>query len=147
MAHSVCDTCGHPDSTMVEGMCGGCRRRYVQPELITADRLLQVLAWHVGASNGVPVNGLMDLCQGQVIAEPDRAAAARHIRRLVEELREQGHHVCAHPSTGYFIAETAQELEDTCTFLYARALSSLTKIAAMKRVSVPDLRGQLRLQT
>jgi hypothetical protein len=115
--------------------------------VVTADRLLQVLAWHVGAENGVPMDGLVDLCHGQAVPESERAAAARFIRGLVEQLREAGHHVCAHPKHGYFIAATDAELNETCDFLYSRAMSSLQKIAAMKRVSLPDLRGQLRLQT
>lgn len=38
------------------------------------------------------------------------------------------------------------ELDGTCEFLYARAMTSLTQIATLKRVALPDLRGQLRLR-
>jgi hypothetical protein len=72
---------------------------------------------------------------------------ARVARQLISELRNEGHHVCAHPSAGYFIAETADELDATCKFLTDRALSSLKQVAAMKRVSMPDLYGQLNLPT
>jgi hypothetical protein len=35
----------------------------------------------------------------------------------------------------------------TCNFLYDRAMTSLRQIATMRRVSLPDLRGQLHLPT
>lgn len=69
----------------------------------------------------------------------------RLLRAHVNTLRNEGHHICAHPARGYFIAETAEELTNTCEYLYDRAMTSLQQIAAMRRVSLPDLRGQLKL--
>jgi hypothetical protein len=67
------------------------------------------------------------------------------VRKAIEELRREGHRICATPETGYFMAANDDELDRTCGFLYARAMTSLTQVAAMKRVALPDLRGQLRL--
>jgi hypothetical protein len=64
---------------------------------------------------------------------------------VVEEARKAGERICATPEAGYYIAETDAELDRTCAFLYSRAMTSLSQIAAMKRVALPDLRGQLRL--
>ena len=75
------------------------------------------------------------------------AAAERSLRDAVVRLRLDGHHICAHPRDGYYLAETDRELDATCIFLYERAMTSLSQISAMKRVSLPDLRGQLRLPT
>ena len=69
----------------------------------------------------------------------------RQLRAIVNELRKEGNKICSSPTGGYFIAETEEELRECCEFLYARAMDSLVQISAMKRVSVPDLRGQLRL--
>ena len=74
------------------------------------------------------------------------AADQRRLRRLIAELRAEGHHICAHPETGYFIARDEADLDHTCRFLYERAMCSLSQVAAMKRVSLPDLAGQLRLK-
>lgn len=112
---------------------------------ITRDRLLQVLAWHVGEDNGVPIAGLADLCAGERLHEREREFVQRRIRKLVEELRSEGHHICATPAAGYYIAETPEELERSCRFLFDRAMTSLRQVAAMKRVSLPDLEGQLNL--
>jgi hypothetical protein len=72
-------------------------------------------------------------------------AAERALRMMVESLRAEGLPICATPNHGYFWAETPEELDRTCEYLYSRAMTSLTQIARMKRVSVPDLRGQLRM--
>ena len=106
------------------------------------DRLLQVLSHHIGADNGTSVS---QLARAIVPVFPT-PADERRIRHAIEELRAEGHHICAHPSTGYYIAETDDELDRTCTFLYRRAMTSLRQVAAMKRVSLPDLAGQLNIR-
>lgn len=103
--------------------------------------LLQALSDHIGRHRGLTAAAL---CR-QVIGVEPTPADERALRALVEALRSEGHHICAHPRDGYYIAATPCELDETCNFLYARAMASLKQIAAMKRVSVPDLRGQLRL--
>ncbi|MCS4503866.1 hypothetical protein NYO91_07220 [Arhodomonas aquaeolei] len=110
---------------------------------ISRDDVLQALSRHIGADAGV---GIAELTR-----EVTRAAASpgaeRAVRSAIVELRRAGHHVCAHPSTGYFIADTEAELVRTCEYLYSRAMCSLEQVAAMRRESLPDLRGQLRLPT
>ena len=69
------------------------------------------------------------------------------LRHVIEHLRREGHAICGHPSTGYYIAANEAELDRTCNYLYDRALCSLEQIARMKRVAMPDIRGQLRLPT
>ncbi len=113
---------------------------------LTTDQLLAVLRDHIGEANGASVEALV--AEIWPIRDVHRdAAAARKIRELVVELRREGHHICAHPSSGYFIAATPEELDRTCLFLYERAMTTLSQIAAMKRISLPDLRGQLKLPT
>lgn len=111
--------------------------------VITRDALLAVLAHHIGKRNGVTAAAL---CREILRVEPT-PGDERTLRELVVELRLGGNHVCAHPSHGYFLAELPDELDETCGFLHDRAMCSLKQIAAMKRVSVPDLRGQLKLPT
>lgn len=102
--------------------------------------VLDVLGDHVGAANGITARDLVaKLCGFST------GAGERHLRHVVEALRMQGHAICATPERGYFLAETDAELDESCEFLYGRAMSSLQKICAMKRVAMPDLRGQLQL--
>lgn len=102
-----------------------------------------ILSLHIGKKNGICAKALADTCLGKAASQAD----LRHLRKVIQELREQGQHICAHPSTGYFIAATAEELDDTCEYLYERVLCSLKQISRMKKVSIPDIRGQLRLPT
>jgi hypothetical protein len=110
---------------------------------ITRDALLVALRNHIGRKNGVTVTALAREVLG---TEPSRGDE-RIVRKLVVELRREGHHVCAHPANGYYLAANADELADTIAFLRERAMSSLEQIAAMKHVSLPDLFGQLHLPT
>lgn len=110
---------------------------------ITSDHVLAVLSRHIGAEHGVGVRALAVAVVGP---EAD-AADERRVRTAIVELRKAGHHVCAHPSTGYFMAAAEADLVRTCEYLLSRAMCSLEQVAAMRRESLPDLRGQLRLPT
>lgn len=110
---------------------------------ITPEAVLEVLSRHIGADSGIGVQALTSA----VLGELPWPGAQRAVRAAVVTLRNQGHHVCAHPSTGYFIAANDAELDRTCEYLYGRAMCSLEQVSAMRRVSLPDLRGQLRLPT
>lgn len=113
-------------------------------EKLTTHAVLAALAHHVGAANGIRGDLLTAEITGQPIGD---LAAERQLRDVVVQLRNDGHHVCAHPARGYFIAANDEELIATCDFLLERAMTSLKQIAAMKRISLPDLRGQLHLPT
>lgn len=111
--------------------------------VICRDSLLAALSHHIGRERGVTVTALAREVLG---AEPTRGDE-RCVRKLVVDLRREGHHVCAHPASGYYLAASPEELNDTIAFLRDRAMSSLEQIAAMKHVSIPDLFGQMHLPT
>lgn len=102
----------------------------------SASELLVILSRHQGAEAGIRAQ---DLAARLDVPE-------RRIRTLVSELREEGTAICAHPTTGYFIPETPEELQQSCEFLEHRALRSLTLMSRMKNVSLPTLLGQLALK-
>lgn len=111
---------------------------------ITPAQVLTELQHHIGKANGIHVDELVRRITGQLL---DSDMHARRVRHIVTELRMQGHHVCATPSEGYYIAADADELNETCSFLYDRAMTSLTQVSRMKNIALPDLRGQLHLPT
>lgn len=88
---------------------------------------------HVGKAKGVSAETLAGWLQ----------VPARSVRAMITELRRMELPVCGHPKTGYFIAETAEELEETCAFLRRRAMHSLTLEAALRKMSLQFLVGQL----
>lgn len=110
---------------------------------LTRHSLLTAFAHHIGKQRGIKGSDMVEL----IMDGPSDPASERHLRDLVQDLREEGHHICGHPRTGYFIAANEQELNETCEFLYKRSIGTLHLIARMKNVSLPDLRGQLRLPT
>lgn len=111
---------------------------------INHSTVLRALARHIGRHNGAHIDQLVAEITGGDGTEP---CQQRHVRLVILELRTEGHHICGHPATGYFIAESPEELDATCEFLYQRALASLRQISAMKHIALPDLRGQLKLPT
>lgn len=104
----------------------------------SAARLTQYMATrHVGEANGIGASALArELGLGE-----------RQLRRVISAAREQGLALCGHPSTGYYIARTPEELKAAAAFLEHRAMHSLRLLAQMRRVSLPALLGQLQLPT
>lgn len=111
---------------------------------ITPEKVLAALSRHIGKHRGVRADQLVNEVVDWRIPS---AACQRQLRNVITELRRQGHHICGHPSTGYYMAKDDDELTATCEFLLQRALTSLEQISAMKKIALPDLRGQLKLPT
>jgi len=105
--------------------------------MATASQLLNVLTRHIGKGNGIGVKALATQLD----------TTERHVRTLTSELREDGHAVCGTPQDGYYIAATAEELQNTCEFLRSRAMHSLTLESKLRRIPLTDLLGQLHLPT
>lgn len=97
--------------------------------------LAKLLALRVGKASGVTADRLASM----MAVEP------RHLRTLITELRNDGMAICGHPSTGYYIAETAEELQATCDFLRSRALKSLFLESRLRKVPLAQLIGQMQL--
>lgn len=98
-------------------------------------QLLGALAGHQGRSRGISARALAARL----------GITERALRRLISEAREQGVAICGRPESGYFIATTSEELQETCTFLENRAMHSLRALSRMRRISMPELLGQLKL--
>lgn len=110
--------------------------------VIDKNSVLAALSQHIGKERGIKGSDLVS----QITWDSATAADSRKLREVIEGLRLEGQHICAHPSHGYYIAKDAQELNESCEFLLHRAMTSLVQISKMKKVSLPDLRGQLGLK-
>jgi hypothetical protein len=104
--------------------------------------LLAVLSSHIGAAQGLSAKELTNSVNR--VAGMD-LISERELRHLVTDLRMRGHHVCATPESGYFMAANDKELLITCRFLFDRGMTGLRQVAAMRKVALPDLAGQLRI--
>jgi biotin operon repressor len=108
------------------------------PRATVQAHLVMVLSRdHQGRTNGVSAQRLAARLQ-----VPERL-----LRELISKAREEGTAIVGTPETGYFVAETAEELEQCCQFLRARAMHSLHIEARLRQIPLPDLLGQLRLNT
>lgn len=104
---------------------------------MTPADLLTILSHHTGRHNGIAVETLARML----------GVAPRQIRTHVSALRSDGVAVCGTPVSGYFIAATADELEETCNFLRHRAMHSLQLESRLRNIPMPDLLGQLHVPT
>lgn len=100
-------------------------------------RVLAELMRHLGREKGVNAR---ELAQGL-------GMALREVRFAVTELRLEGIAVCGTPETGYFIAATPEELEETCNFLRSRAMHSLVLESKLRKLPLLELLGQIRLHS
>lgn len=87
---------------------------------VTTAALLRVLKH--GEKNGQSVDTLAYLLD----------TTPRAVRKLTDELINEGTPVCALPATGYFIAQTWGEVDAVYDFLRERALHSLDKAAKVR---------------
>lgn len=104
---------------------------------MTASDLLTILSRHTGRDNGIAADTLAELM----------GIASRQVRTHVSALRSEGVAVCGTPETGYYIAANAEELDETCQFLRHRAMHSLQLESRLRNIPMPDLIGQLHLNT
>lgn len=104
--------------------------------MTTQTALLNAMARHQGKESGI--------CARDLAAE--LGVPMRQLRKLISAAREEGFAICGLPSTGYYMAQTPDELLQSCAFLEHRAMHSLRKLSQMKRVSLQVLLGQLMLK-
>lgn len=105
--------------------------------MVTKHHLMIEMEKHTGKNNGVHVKQL-----AATLEIPERG-----VRVLVTQCREDGIAICGHPATGYFIAETPEDLQVTLDFLKERALHSLKLASTLSKIPLADLVGQLHLRT
>ena len=97
--------------------------------------LINALAAHQGRENGI--------CARDLAAAI--SVSPRQLRKLISAARDEGMAICGKPASGYFVPTTPEELNESCAFLEHRALHSLRVLSRMRKVSLPDLLGQLKL--
>lgn len=111
-------------------------KRDINPETV-----LDALLRRIGPANGATVRELAR----DVLGQPPSSHDERTLRQVIVQLRRNGHPVCATPDEGYHHAVDVADLQRTCLHLTHRAMTTLAQVAAMKRIGLPDLYGQLGL--
>lgn len=106
-------------------------------DVLVAWLITEMSRRHVGRANGIPADQL-----ARVVGINERM-----LRELISQARMQGVAIAGTPSTGYFVASTGAELEECCQFLRSRAMHSLVIEARLRKVALPELVGQLLINT
>lgn len=99
--------------------------------------VLSTLSRHIGKGNGISVKQFTQMT----------GISPRVLRSYISDLREAGHAVCGKPRDGYYIAETPEELEETCRFIRSRSMHGLRMESQMRKIPLQDLIGQLHIPT
>ena len=104
---------------------------------VTPHDLDALLVAHIGRGRGIGAKSIAARL----------GCTERQVREFITALRMDGRGICGTPETGYYIAATQEEMDETLAFLRARAMHSLVLEARMTRTALQDLIGQLRLPT
>jgi hypothetical protein len=102
---------------------------------MNSSELLALLTSHRGASNGIKCATLA----------AQAALPERQVRKLISDLRFEGAAIVGTPDTGYYIAESAEELKHFTEFYWHRIRHSLAIVSRVTHQSMPSLLGQLSL--
>lgn len=93
-----------------------------------------------GRANGRSISGL-----AQAICGETTPGIERRLRAVIQGLRLAGYPIAAQPTTGYFWADSPEEMQECLKFLRSRALCSLKQVSRLLRFGVPLLAGQLEI--
>jgi len=108
--------------------------------------LLGILSRHVGREKAIGMGELYE----EVFDRPwrNRINDTRALRTLIQELRKEGVAICsacAYAGGGYYLAAAGSEMEDYLSRLRSRALRALALEARLRRITLPELLGQMQL--
>jgi hypothetical protein len=108
--------------------------------------VLAALASHIGAHNAIGMGELYEV----VFARPceNRISDTRALRKVITDLRAEGVPICssaAQEGGGYYLAAAGSELAHYLRRSEIRALKILKRNARIKKISLPDYLGQMRL--
>jgi len=106
-------------------------------------KLLAELSLHVGKDKAIGMGELFE----RVFDRPYRSRIndTRPIRTLIDELQKEGVPVCS-SQRGYYLASAHSELAAYCKNLRAQGLRKLKKEANLRKMTLPELLGQLSLE-
>jgi hypothetical protein len=103
---------------------------------INKAQVLAEVQLHNGRDEGIHVRDLVARILNSMLPSD---AAERKVREFIQELRLEKYPICGHPESGYYMAANTKELNETCAFLLARAVTTVAQVAAMKNREAPDL--------
>lgn len=109
---------------------------------IDPEKVVAFLQWHCqGVSRGLPAKSVVAAVTGCT----SNSAMERRLREVIANLCSRGFPICSTPESGYWWAESSDEIKRVCALFRYRALTSLARASKLKKFAVPLLEGQLYL--
>lgn len=123
------------------------KQEYEEAMKIWRLKLYGVMMQHIGPDKRIGMGELFE----DVIGEPwsHRINDTKLIRKLVTEMRREGHPVMSDTSSshgGYWLAASASEINNWCNQSKNRALDILQRISTIKKISLPEFLGQMQIE-
>ena len=109
-------------------------------------RLLGEMTRHIGRHKAVRMTELFETVFDQ--AWGDKINDTRKLRKLITIARNEGCPICSKSSKsggGYYLAVASSELIEYLRDQEHRALKILSRVARIKKLSLPDYLGQIRM--
>ena len=109
-------------------------------------KILMVLSRHVGEEKAIDMGELYS----RVFNEPytHKINHTRRLRTIITALRRKGVPIgstAAKNGGGYYLVRAGSELDSYCGRLRRAALNKLAMEAKLRRISMPELLGQMQL--
>ena len=108
--------------------------------------ILGALTGHIGEPHAIGMGELYELVYGEPWS--NRINDTRILRKAITDLREEGKPICSvasHSGGGYYLAAAGSELAGYLRSSERRALKILKRNATIKKISLPDYLGQMKL--
>jgi hypothetical protein len=109
-------------------------------------RLLSEMTSHIGEANAISMSALYTVAFDR--PWNDKINNTRPLRKLITTLREEGVPICSvstHTGGGYYLAAAGSELVQYLRRSERRALLILKRNAKIKKISLPNYLGQIKL--
>jgi len=109
-------------------------------------RLLAILTRHIGSHKAIGMGELYFEVFGEEWRH--RINDTRVLRKLVTQMRREGVPICSNATKnggGYYLPQAGSETKNYLHRNEQRALRILARNAAIKKITLPDYLGQMRL--
>ena len=108
--------------------------------------IMSVLSEHVGRERAIGMGELYEKVFNELWQ--NRINDTRRLRQLITELRRKGKPICSASTSeggGYYLPAVGQELDQYCQRRRMKALKELSIEAKIRKISLPELLGQMAL--
>ncbi len=137
------------DKDLLKTVMEGLSRRAAAAEAESVRRkglVTAALASHIGETHAIGMGELYEEIYGEPWA--NRINDTRALRKVITDLRSEGVPICSVATTyggGYYLAAAGSELTGYLRRSEIRALKILKRNARIKKISLPDYLGQMKL--